>query len=81
MPVENTNINWPYSVGGAPTFNSHAIQFHAATADWGVIVAAGFCDAPVGGNVWWFDNLAEPETVLAGGDFGFEPGDCGFAIS
>lgn len=60
---------------GAPasgvTSNSTPINYSAATASWGTVVAVGIFDAASGGNLLYFGNLGTPKTVGIGDTVSF----------
>ena len=57
------------------TENVNAIQFIAATAGWGTVVAVGIWDASSSGNLLYFGNLAASKVVNSGEVFKFNAGD------
>lgn len=57
------------------TENINAITFPTATADWGVVVAAGWFDAASGGNMLYFNALTVSKTVNTGDVLKFNAGD------
>lgn len=63
--VTNNTTNWNAASSGSKT-NAAAIDFVAATANWGTIVSFGIYDASTGGNLLFFGNLTTPRTVNTG---------------
>jgi hypothetical protein len=63
--------------GTAPTTasNSAAVEFAAATASWGTVVAAGIFDASTSGNLLAFANLTTSKTVDSGDVLRFNTGE------
>lgn len=59
----NNLTNFPAAVGGSKK-NATAFNFGTATADWGVILGAGFYDALTSGNLLDFGLFGVPITVL-----------------
>jgi len=55
------STNWNTSTDGVLT-NKLGIVFTEATADWGIITTVFVADALTGGNIWYYDNLAD-ETI------------------
>lgn len=53
----NNTANFPAASGGVKS-NGTAIDFPAATADWGTVVAIGVLDAASGGNLLAHSTLA-----------------------
>lgn len=63
--------------GTAPTTasNSAAVEFPAATGNWGTIVAAGIFDASTSGNLLAFADLTTSKTVDSGDVLRFNTGE------
>lgn len=63
--------------GTAPTTasNSAAVEFPAATGNWGTIVAAGIFDASTSGNLLAFADLTTSKTVDTGDVLRFNTGE------
>lgn len=63
--------------GTAPTTasNSAAVEFPAASASWGTIVAAGVFDAATAGNLIAFANLTTSKTIDSGDVLRFNTGE------
>lgn len=63
--------------GTAPTTasNSSAVEFPAATGNWGTIVAAGIFDASTSGNLLAFADLTTSKTVDSGDVLRFNTGE------
>ena len=55
--------------------NDAQIEFPMATASWGTVVAAGVFDAPSGGNLLYWNDLASVREVGNGSEFFIEPGN------
>ncbi len=52
--------------GGTAMANSSPFSFPRADADWGTISAWGVFDAETDGNLLWFQEFDDPQSVLSG---------------
>jgi hypothetical protein len=68
--VTNDVTNWPAAAGGQKS-NAIAQVFATASANWGIIEAAGIFIASSGGVPLYFGNLITPRTVNNGDTFSF----------
>lgn len=68
--VVNNTTNFPNAVAGVKS-NGVAIDFPAATAPWGTVVAVGIYDALVSGNLLYWTTLPASRTVNIGDIVGF----------
>ena len=59
---------------GDQVYNSQAITFPKATADWGTVVGAGIYDAASAGNFLAFGSLSSSVDVLQNDQVIFQPG-------
>lgn len=73
---ERTAVTFSVS-GTAPTLatNSGAVEFPAATANWGTIVAAAVFDAQTAGNMLAFGDLTTQKTIQSGDVLRFAAGE------
>lgn len=73
---ERTAVTFGVS-GTAPTLatNSGAVEFPAATANWGTIVAAAVFDAQTAGNMLAFGDLTTQKTIQSGDVLRFAAGE------
>jgi hypothetical protein len=54
------------SAAGGAMSNSAAIEFPAATADWGTATAWALFDAATGGNMLWYGDITVPKALYSG---------------
>lgn len=74
--VPTGNWNAPTADGGGQLCdNNTAIDFSAATGNWGYASGVIICDAVTGGNVLMRGDLTTPRDVLSGDTFRFSSGD------
>ena len=74
--VATGNWNAPSTDGGGQLVdNNTAIDFAAASADWGYVSGVIITDAVSGGNVLMRGDLTTPRNVLNGDTFRFSTGD------
>ena len=69
VAVAASTTNWPLATGANPASTSNATQISfptATTAAWGTAVATFFADAATGGNVYFYDTLAQPVDIGVG---------------
>lgn len=52
-----------FTVSGNTASNTSAVEFPAATSDWGTITHAGIFDASTGGNLMAYTSLASSKTI------------------
>lgn len=76
--VVNDATTWARTVSTIKNTNA-SIDYAEATANWGSVVAAAIWDAASGGNLIHWSNLASPQTVNSGSQFGFDEDT--FAVS
>ena len=55
--------------------NAVAIEFPAATSDWGTATGWGLFDAESGGNLWWSGAVDIPKALYAGDIYRVNPGN------
>ena len=72
-----------FTVSGTSTLctNSAAVEFAAATASWGTIVAVGVFDASTAGNLLAWADLATNKTIDTGDIFRIPAGDLDITLS
>ena len=72
-----------FSVSGTGTLftNSSAVEFAAATASWGTVVAVSVYDASTGGNMLAWADLAANKTIDSGDIFRIPAGDLDITLS
>ena len=70
-----TNDGTEWSIVSSTVDNDNDIDFPAATASWGTVVAASLEDASSGGNMLFWANLTSPQTVTNGSEFSFTAGN------
>lgn len=63
------------SVTGDTASNTATVEWPAATASWGTVVAAAIMDASTGGNIISYGALTTSKTVSSGDVFRFPAGD------
>lgn len=63
------------SVTGDTASNTATVEWPAATASWGTVVAAAIMDASTGGNIISYGTLTASKTVSSGDVFRFPAGD------
>jgi len=63
------------SVTGDTASNTATIDWPAATASWGTVVAAAIMDASTGGNIIAYGTLTASKTIASGDVFRFPAGD------
>jgi len=64
-----------FSVTGDTASNTGAIEWAAATGDWGTVVAIGVFDAVSAGNLLAYGNLTSSKTIQTGDIFRIPAGD------
>jgi hypothetical protein len=72
-----------FTVSGTSTLctNSAAVEFTAATASWGTIVAVGVFDASTAGNLLAWADLTVSKTIDTGDIFRIPTGDLDITLS
>lgn len=72
-----------FTVSGTSTLctNSAAVEFAAATASWGTIVAVGVFDASTAGNLLAWADLTVNKTIDTGDIFRIPTGDLDITLS
>ena len=72
-----------FTVSGTSTLctNSAAVEFTAATASWGTVVAVGVFDASTAGNLLAWADLATNKTIDTGDIFRIPAGDLDITLS
>lgn len=63
------------TISGGAASNSAAIEWPAASASWGTVVAAALMDASTGGNIIAYGDLTASKAVGSGDVFRFPLGD------
>ena len=76
-------VSVAFTVSGTGTLctNSAAVEFAAATASWGTIVAVGIFDASTSGNLLAWADLAVNKTIESGDIFRIPTGDLDITLS
>jgi threonine dehydrogenase-like Zn-dependent dehydrogenase len=76
-------VSVAFTVSGTGTLctNSAAVEFAAATASWGTIVAVGVFDASTSGNLLAWADLAVNKTIESGDIFRIPTGDLDITLS
>ena len=76
-------VSVSFSVSGTGTLctNSAAVEFTAATASWGTIVAVGVFDASTAGNLLAWADLTVNKTIDTGDIFRIPAGDLDITLS
>jgi hypothetical protein len=76
-------VSVAFTVSGTSTLctNSAAVEFAAATASWGTIVAVGVFDASTSGNLLAWADLATNKTIDTGDIFRIPTGDLDITLS
>jgi hypothetical protein len=76
-------VSVAFTVSGTSTLctNSAAVEFTAATASWGTIVAVGIFDASTAGNLLAWADLATNKTIDTGDIFRIPAGDLDITLS
>jgi hypothetical protein len=76
-------VSVSFSVSGTGTLctNSAAVEFTAATASWGTIVAVGVFDASTAGNLLAWADLTVSKTIDTGDIFRIPTGDLDITLS
>ena len=77
-PVNNDLVNWPPATGTTTKVNGLYLAFPAAALPWGTAVAVGLFDAPTGGNMLIWADIA-PISVGATDIVRIAPG--GFTVT
>jgi hypothetical protein len=77
VAVTNNTTNFPNAVGGTKS-NGTAINFAAAGAPWGTVVAVAVFDALTLGNMLFWAPLTSSRTVNIGDVVGFSAGQLQF---
>ena len=62
------SVNATSSGSSGTTSNNTAITYPQPSALWGVVTCVGVYDSHVGGNLLWWNPLANPKTINAGDD-------------
>jgi hypothetical protein len=72
-----------FTVSGTSTLatNSAAVEFPAATASWGTVVAVGIFDASTAGNLLAWADLTTSKTIDTGDIFRIPAGDLDITLS
>jgi len=72
-----------FTVSGTTTIatNSAAVEFPAATASWGTVVAVGIFDASTSGNLLAWADLTVNKTIDTGDIFRIPAGDLDITLS
>jgi len=76
-------VSVAFTVSGTTTLatNSAAVEFAAATASWGTIVAVGIFDASTSGNLLAWADLTTSKTIDTGDIFRIPAGDLDITLS
>jgi hypothetical protein len=76
-------VSVAFTVSGTTTAatNSAAVEFAAATASWGTIVAVGIFDASTSGNLLAWADLTTSKTIDTGDIFRIPAGDLDITLS
>jgi threonine dehydrogenase-like Zn-dependent dehydrogenase len=76
-------VSVAFTVSGTSTLctNSAAVEFTAATASWGTIVAVGVFDASTAGNLLAWADLTVNKTIDTGDIFRIPTGDLDITLS
>jgi hypothetical protein len=76
-------VSVAFTVSGTSTLctNSAAVEFTAATASWGTIVAVGVFDASTAGNLLAWADLTVSKTIDTGDIFRIPTGDLDITLS
>jgi len=76
-------VSVEFTVSGTTTLatNSAAVEFAAATASWGTIVAVGIFDASTSGNLLAWADLTTSKTIDTGDIFRIPAGDLDITLS
>jgi len=76
-------VSVAFTVSGTSTLctNSAAVEFTAATASWGTIVAVGVFDASTAGNLLAWADLTVNKTIDTGDIFRIPAGDLDITLS
>lgn len=76
-------VSVAFTVSGTSTLctNSAAVEFTAATASWGTIVAVGVFDASTAGNLLAWADLTVSKTIDTGDIFRIPAGDLDITLS
>lgn len=76
-------VSVAFTVSGTTTLatNSAAVEFVAATASWGTIVAVGIFDASTSGNLLAWADLTTSKTIDTGDIFRIPAGDLDITLS
>lgn len=69
-----------FSVTGNAGTNSAAVEFPAATADWGTVSHIGVYDASTGGNLVFHDALTTAKAITDGDVFRIPTNDLDFTL-
>lgn len=80
LAVTNNATNFPAASGGAKS-NGVTLDFIAATAGWGTIVAYAMFDAASAGNMLGWADLASSVTINNGDTFRFAAGDLDYSLT
>ncbi len=76
-----TSVSFSVSGTGTLCTNSAAVEFAAATASWGTIVAVSIYDNTSGGNMLAWADLATNKTIDSGDIFRIPAGDLDITLS
>lgn len=76
-----TSVSFSVSGTGTLCTNSAAVEFAAATASWGTIVAVSVYDASTSGNMLAWADLATNKTIDSGDIFRIPAGDLDITLS
>ena len=77
VSVPNNPANFPAAVAGEKA-NALRLDGAAATENFADILAFGLFDSAVGGNLYFYQNLAAPLVIEAEQNFYFDAGDVSF---
>jgi hypothetical protein len=70
-----------FTVTGDTASNSAAVEFPAATANWGTITHIGVYDASTSGNLIFHSELTASKAITTGDVFRISTGDLDFTLS
>ena len=80
-PSSNGNSKWDAPTTAGDTENTAAIEFAAASADWGYVSGVAIVDALTNGNILFHGGLTTPRIVLDGDTFKFNAGDIDITLA
>ena len=70
-----------FTVSGNLATNTSAVEFTAATASWGTVVAVGVMDASTSGNLLAYGNLTSSKTIGTGDVLRVPAGDLDITLT